>query len=373
MQNIEEPQLTRFQKQSIALIYYVTSRPYLEKLLTKLDDLIQYTGGVVDLADQQYRDRVLLQEGWEMGDTSANWSTYAYPSLLDFRLGLIRIIEETKQEKYGWTPAYNTARMLGEFQPNWMSEEEEEGFKTRFDELYRLCSYYDYCVKPPRSWSLYILFEVTKELGIFDHNVPKLKIRTNIRVNSGEIIPKTGVYIPIGDQYGSPQFAWTHQESDTFERGWLEKCETLNALGKQLFSKFNEYTAWIPSEELRAFALENIKRKKIVDDWNYMQAENAVQIELAPSLLANNVFSGVDCSWYFVELVEGEFEELGGEGSDIFVVPDLKVLGGELCPRTGFWVLSNNSDKRLFFTKGTSIPKYNKHWGDEYWVFDGDE
>ncbi|WP_264756172.1 hypothetical protein [Acinetobacter colistiniresistens] len=32
-------------------------------LLTKLDDLIQYTGGVIDLADQQYRDRVLLQEG----------------------------------------------------------------------------------------------------------------------------------------------------------------------------------------------------------------------------------------------------------------------------------------------------------------------
>lgn len=196
MQNIEQ-QLTRFQKQSVALIYYVTSRSYLEMLLTKLDDLIQYTGGVIDLADQQYRDRVLLQEGWEMGDTSANWSTYAYPSLLDFRLGLIRIIEQTKQEKYGWTPAYNTARMLGEFQPNWMSEEEETDFKMRFDELYRLCSYYDSCVKPPRSWSLYSLFEVIKELGIFDHKVPKFTIRTDIRVNSGELISKTGVYIPV--------------------------------------------------------------------------------------------------------------------------------------------------------------------------------
>ncbi|MFV5191991.1 MULTISPECIES: hypothetical protein [Acinetobacter] len=372
MQNIEQ-QLTRFQKQSVALIYYVTSRSYLEMLLTKLDDLIQYTGGVIDLADQQYRDRVLLQEGWEMGDTSANWSTYAYPSLLDFRLGLIRIIEQTKQEKYGWTPAYNTARMLGEFQPNWMSEEEETDFKMRFDELYRLCSYYDSCVKPPRSWSLYSLFEVIKELEIFDHKVPKFTIRTDIRVNSGELISKTGVYIPVGDQYGVPQFAWTYQESDTFERGWLEKCRTINALGKQLFSKFNEYTAWTPSEELRTFAIENIKKKKIDDDFGYVKLNYDSQLRLAPELIANNVFSKADCSWYFVELVEGEFEDIGGEEIDVFATPDLKVIGGELCPRTGYWILSSQKEKRLYFTKGTLIPKYNKDWGEEYWIFDGEK
>ncbi len=263
--------MTRFQKQSVALIYYFTSRPYLEMLLTKLDDLIQYTGGVIDLADQQYRDRILLQEGWRMGDTSANWSTYAYPSLFDFKLGLIRIIEQTKQEKYGRTPAYNTARMLGEFRPNWMSEEEETDFKMRFDELYRLCSYYDSCVKPPRSWTLYSLFEVIKELGIFDHKVPKLRVHTNIRINSGESICKTGVYIPIGDQFGTPQFAWTYRDVNGFKGGQLEECETLNALGKQLFSKFNEYTAWTPSEELRTFAIENIKKKKIDDDFGYVK------------------------------------------------------------------------------------------------------
>ena len=367
-----EPQLTRFQKQSIALIYYVTSKPYLEMLLTKLDELIEYTGGVIDLADQQYRDRVLLQEGWGMGDTSANWSTYAYPSLLDFRLGLIRIIEETKQEKYCWTPAYNTARMLGEFQPNWMSEEEETDFKTRFDELYRLCSYYDSCVKPPRSWDLYILFEVINELGLFDHKVPKFKVRTDIRVNSGESIPKTGVYIPVGDRYGAPQFAWTHEETGTFERGWLEKCETINALGKQLFSKFNEYTAWTPSEELRAFAIEYLKKKKIDDNFGYVKFDYDRQLRLAPSLIARNVFTTFDCSWYFVELVDGEFEEIGREETEVFVTPDLKVIGGELCPRTGYWILSSQKEKRLYFTKGTLIPKYNKDWGEEYWVFDGE-
>ena len=367
-----EPQLTRFQKQSIALIYYVTSKPYLEMLLTKLDELIEYTGGVIDLADQQYRDRVLLQEGWGMGDTSANWSTYAYPSLLDFRLGLIRIIEETKQEKYCWTPAYNTARMLGEFQPNWMSEEEEADFKTRFDELYRLCSYYDSFVKPPKSWSLFNLFEVINELGLFDHKVPKFKVRNDIRVNSGESIPKTGVYIPVGDRYGAPQFAWTHEETGTFERGWLEKCETINALGKQLFSKFNEYTAWTPSEELRAFAIENLKKKKIDDNFGYVKFGYDRQLRLAPSLIARNVFTTFDCSWYFVELVDGEFEDIGREETEVFVTPDLKVIGGELCPRTGYWILSSQKEKRLYFTKGTLIPKYNKDWGEEYWVFDGE-
>ncbi|QFS16374.1 hypothetical protein FHP22_01920 [Acinetobacter indicus] len=365
--------LTRFQKQSIALIYYVTSRSYLEMLLTKLDELIQHTGGVIDLADQQYRDRVLLQEGWGMGDTSANWSTYAYPSLLDFRIDLIRIIEQTKQEKYGWTAAYNTARMLGEFRPNWMSEEEEADFKLRFDELYRLCSYYDSCVKPPRSWSLYGLFEVIKELGIFEHKVPKFKLRTDIRVNSGEIIPKTGVYIPVGDRYGVPQFAWTYRDENSFTRGQLEECETLNALGKDLFSKFNEYTAWTPSEELRAFAIENIKNKRIEDDWDYLKSDREVQLELTPSLISRNAFTSFDSSWYFVELIEGEFEDIGVEDVDTFATPDLKVIGGELCPRTGYWILSNDKGKRLYFTKGTVMNKSSKDWGEEYWVYDGEE
>ncbi|ENX12525.1 hypothetical protein F895_02899 [Acinetobacter sp. CIP 64.2] len=372
MQNTEQ-QLTRFQKQSIALLYYFTSRPYLEILLTKLEDLIQYTGGVIDLADQQYRDRVLLQEGWGMGDTSANWSTYAYPSLLDFRIGLIRIIEETKLDEYGWTPAYNTARMLGEFRPNWMSEEEESDFKMRFDELYKLCSYYDSCVKPPRSWTLYSLFEVIKELGVFDHKVPKLRVHTDIRINSEESIYRTGVYIPVGDQLGTPQFAWTYRDENGFEGGKLEECETLNALGKQLFSKFNEYTAWTPSEELRTFAIENIKKKKIDDDFGYVKFDYDTQLRLAPELIARNAFTGFDCSWYFVELVDGEFEDIGVEDVDTFATPDLKVIGGELCPRTGYWILSSQKEKRLYFTKGTLIPKYNKDWGEEYWVFDGEE
>ena len=191
-------------------------------------------------------------------------------------------------------------------------------------------------------------------------------------MNSGESIPKTGVYIPVGDRYGAPQFAWTHEETGTFERGWLEKCETINALGKQLFSKFNEYTAWTPSEELRAFAIEYLKKKKIDDDFGYVKFDYDRQLRLAPSLIARNVFTTFDCSWYFVELVDSEFEDIGREETEVFVIPDLKVIGGELCPRTGYWILSSQKEKRLYFTKGTVVPKYNKDWGEEYWVFDGE-
>ena len=155
-------------------------------------------------------------------------------------------------------------------------------------------------------------------------------MRTDIRVNTGESIPKTGVYISIGDRYGAPQFAWTHEETGTFERGWLEKCETINALGKQLFSKFNEYTVWTPSEELRVFAIENIKKKKIDDDFGYVKFDYETQLRLAPELIARNAFTSFDCSWYFVELVEGEFEEIGGEEIGSFAPSNLKVMGGVL-------------------------------------------
>ena len=71
-------------------------------------------------------------------------------------------------------------------------------------------------------------------------------------------------------------------------------------------------------------------------------------------------------------VVQGEFEEIGGEEIGGFAPSNLKVMGGELCPRTGYWVLSSQKEKRLYFTKGTLIPKYNKDWGNEYWIFDGE-
>ena len=61
-----------------------------------------------------------------------------------------------------------------------------------------------------------------------------------------------------------------------------------------------------------------------------MQDDNEGQIELAPSLIARNAFTSFDCSWYFVELVEGEFEEIGGEEIGSFAPSNLKVMGGVL-------------------------------------------
>ncbi|MDM1292603.1 hypothetical protein HXZ72_14500, partial [Acinetobacter indicus] len=119
--------------------------------------------------------------------------------------------------------------------------------------------------------------------------------------------------------------------------------------------------------------IENIKNKRIEDDWDYLKSDREVQLELTPSLISRNAFTSFDSSWYFVELIEGEFEDIGGEDVDTFATPDLKVIGGELCPRTGYWILSNDKGKRLYFTKGTVMNKSSKDWGEEYWVYDGEE
>ena len=75
----------------------------------------------------------------------------------------------------------------------------------------------------------------------------------------------------------------------------------------------------------------------------------------------------IDLNAFFASC-EDESYEFG----DLIAPSNLKVMGGELCPRTGYWVLSSQKEKRLYFTKGTLIPKYNKDWGEEYWVFDGE-
>ncbi|MDC5250206.1 hypothetical protein NRA59_07710 [Acinetobacter baumannii] len=51
----------------------------------------------------------------------------------------------------------------------------------------------------------------------------------------------------------------------------------------------------------------------------------------------------------------------------------LKVKGGELCPRTGYWQTPAQPDSRQYFTQGTILPILSEtDWGEVYWYWDGE-
>ena len=78
-------ELTLWQKKQAALLYYYASIEYLKPLHGMVNDVIKGIDITLQLASDEGRDRFLVNERWGARDTSANWSTYAFPALLDLQ------------------------------------------------------------------------------------------------------------------------------------------------------------------------------------------------------------------------------------------------------------------------------------------------
>ncbi|MFA3155425.1 DUF1911 domain-containing protein, partial [Acinetobacter baumannii] len=51
----------------------------------------------------------------------------------------------------------------------------------------------------------------------------------------------------------------------------------------------------------------------------------------------------------------------------------IKVKGGEVCIKTGYWITPARPDTRLYFTQGTILPILSEtDWGEVYWYWDGE-
>ena len=50
----------------------------------------------------------------------------------------------------------------------------------------------------------------------------------------------------------------------------------------------------------------------------------------------------------------------------------IKVKGGKVCIKTGYWITPAKPDTRLYFTQGAILPILSEtDWGEVYWYWDG--
>ena len=78
-------QLSLWQKRQATLIDYFASLKYLKGLQKRIDALIDGADISLDAAMADGRDRFIANARWGTRDTAANWSTYGYPALLDWK------------------------------------------------------------------------------------------------------------------------------------------------------------------------------------------------------------------------------------------------------------------------------------------------
>ncbi|WP_454724838.1 MULTISPECIES: hypothetical protein [Cupriavidus] len=351
--------LSLIQKRQAALLYHFTSLDYLQGLSTRIEGLLQYADYLLER--RKVVEPFMYSQQWGARNTGANWSSTAYPALEDFRQGILKDIALRASEVFRKTEVGYCERMLNEYSMMWMSPDQEKSFKERFQEVAGYAQPIDEALIRSTPHDDFTLWETWRQYKALFPRLPRFRVHTEIVGHSGQVPPRTGVYVPADDPHGALQFAWIGTTPEGYRKGELTNCETFNDLGLEALAAVGRNGLWGDDVGLAAFLAKvwsRIPDANSVLSW-VLDEKGVIETEprLAASAIAQRAFTTHPCDWYFVELLEGEFEEddspdvtMTGQG----VPPPQRA--GEVCTTTGWWRSLAKRDSRRHFLRGDLFP-----------------
>ena len=353
--------MSLWQRRQATLLYHFASLDYLKGLKPLIDALINGSELLLDTAQEQGRDALLVSKRWGTRDTSANWSSYGFPALIDFRNTTVWDIAQRAYESYGTTGANNCARTLSELSMGWSTVQEETSFNERLETVMEYAGNIDRILRRPPTMDDYTFWAIWNENKARFPLLPKFRVRTDVEGETDRIPPRTGVYVPQDDPLGALQFRWTGG-------GYGELCETytFNELGLKALEAVGRDGLWSDQQGLLEFAMLPEHRTIVGDDT--LVFDGVADPELAPSAVAREAFVERPCKWYFVEMISGEFES-EEESAGIASMPaQLRVPAGDVCPTSGWWFTPAKDNSRKHFTAGDFFPAIeNSAYGTTFW------
>ncbi len=362
--------LDLWQKRQAALIYHFASRPYLLTLKAKLQALIDGADMLLDLAKEQGRDALIISERWGVRDTAKNWSSYGFPALLDFRASIGRQLARMEQEEFHGTGASQCAHMLSEFSSRWMSEDEEAEFQERFQVVYQHASLIDDVTYRPPRLDDFGFNDSWQRWGTLIPRLPKLVVREDIVGRSGERPPRTGVYVPQDDRYGTLQFAWTGGQ-----HGVLTEAATFNDAALHIVNAVGRDRLWTTDTETVRLVRQAITAGHLSGFGPYKPGD-ADKPESIPHMLAFSAFTQRPCKWFFVEVIDGEFDDEANDHDDAGAAQSRdRVQANRPCPKDGWWITPARANSRCYFKSGSLMPDFgsNSDYGETIWQWDSDQ
>lgn len=368
-----ELELSLQQKRQATLLYHWMSLEYLRGLKDMIDALIKGTDVTLALARRQGRDALIANERWGVRDTAMNWSTNVYPALQDFRRSTIKLIAWRAAESYCGTGANQCGRMISEHSSMWMTEEEEKRFKEQFESVYNYASKIDDAAGAGGARRLKdstMAFEWQENASLFPR-LPKFRVRTDVVGVTGKRPPRTGVYVCQDDEFATLQFAWIGNAD-----GILGEAVTFNDLGWRLVAEVGRRDLWVDDTRLIPFALREIARDPTLDMGVYSADDIRKHPEWARYGMSIVAFTTRPCSWYFVEKIEGEYDDEPAAESPADAAqaaPRLRCEAGRPCPREGFWSTPALPNSRRRFNIGETLPEPGSGWGTTIWQWDDNQ
>jgi hypothetical protein len=355
-------QLTAWQKKQATILYHYASLDYLKGLQQRFNDLMAFIDPTLDLAEAQKRDDFLASTRWGMRDTSENWSNNAWPILKTFQKNIINNIANRAFEIYGVTGAYQCARGISEYSMMWTTPDEQVRFDSLFQAVYKYASKIDNTMdKYHRAgrWDDFVFTFNWRDIKHHFSQLPKFQVRTDVQGESGKVPVSTGVYVSQDDSNGALQFAWRGGGN-----GNLTECSTFNSLGLKALNTVGRDDLWLDDSKMLAFVLANKNDPLISEDSFFKELPKA---RIAPSVIGLSAFTSRPCKWYFVEMIDGEYEDIDNRPAP---ASPLRVTAGAPCHNTGVWAAQDVSRSvERYYEAGAIMDDLGSAYGLTVWLW----
>jgi hypothetical protein len=357
--------LNKWQKRQATLLYHFASLNYLKGLKKLLDDFV--TGVDITLDAASWRDEFLVSERWGVRNTVANFNTYGFAALEDFKKATNKDIARRASESYEFTGYNQCARLLGELSMVWSTHEEQERFEAGMQVIGEYATVLDSTMQ--HTWKDSNFHSLWIKYGKVFGNLPKFRVRTDVEAESGKMPVRTGVYVPQDDPCGSLQFAWTGNND-----GRLFDCSTLNDLGLQAINTVGRDALWTNDSRLLPIVkqpqyLAAFKKQRnpiLGDEKTFLNDPEEAMVFVSVEGTTKR-----PCKWYFVEMVNGEFENAADDEAEQAPKTErIRVQSGQSCPQTGYYFTPAQSNSRRQFNQGEVMPGVGGDYGVTIWQWD---
>jgi hypothetical protein len=359
-------QLSAWQKAQVTLLYHFASLDYLKGLQQRLHALMAFIDPTLDLAKLQQRDPLLTDARWGTRNTSGNWANNGWPFLADFELSVATHIAKRAFEVYSITGANQYGRGLAEISLDWMTPDEQSDFETRFEQISLYAMNIDDTMDrsgQTTRWDDFSLALRRHEYPEALAQAPALRLRPDVTGQTGMVPVRTGVYLPIDDPDGTPQFCWTGSPA-----GELLESSTFNDLGLDALAAVGRADLWVSDDSMHAFVQAHLNDPRLTRDPLF--SRSTAKPKLAPSLVARNAFTNRPCDWIYVEQIHGEREDWSENGGSVEIGNGPRVEGGVACPQSGYYFTPAKADSRRYFAKGEMMPQVGGDYGATIWQWD---
>jgi len=356
--------LTIYRKRQAAILYHYASLDYLKGLLPLIDETINAFHRVAQTAQAQGRDALFTSKRWGVRGSSANADTYGTPFLSGLRETTLKQISDVAFEKHGQTDVCYAAGGLREVDTGWMSDNEYQRYETAWHAAYAYASNIDDTMDRQSRWDDSMFVRKWTECQSHFEPLPNFRVRTDVQAETGKKPPRTGVYVSQDDPHGALQFAWTGGDY-----GALGECSTFNDIGLDALSLVGRDALWrndpVNDQKMFDFVKRGPHTKVFRADPNFEDSNPSV--DNAWAWVASEAFTTRPCKWYFVERVNGEFDDaVDADASLTNGVQRLRCEAGQPCPAEGEWFTPGVPGKR-YFKQGEVMPEVKSDYGQVIW------